>query len=377
MAAYIGNLEPIKQNKEAIIEYKSDNTNFLSSDKKINYNMKVPSVEADRASRELSRLTLNNPSSEIKQLIRKILINLGKLIDHFQLDSEDINFLLESVPDARSAFSWKYTPTNEKRIEKINELIYQLKNFDLVEDFDENFFQYAADLDTLMTAIAYRGIGPSWIKNTIKSSDRIQSFIKAFVDSGYLIEAIDEKQFPNRYNDNASHGCHDVVIRIISKKQDQVEKAELSKELSGLPPRIYRLNSYVTKALSEGVPMRAHVSGSVSLTLAALYFVLNLGKPKKEPNEADLIKLAGILCACYEIGDFHSFAETSAGIAHFYQMYVDKMSFSNANVKILEQINPSNFLALSIGFLNSSIDERSLDQFTIISQMILDSCTTC
>ncbi|WP_420421384.1 hypothetical protein [Simkania sp.] len=315
--------------------------------------------KASQASRELAKFSLANPSAETKVLVKENFRALGRLIEKYQLDVEDLDFLLEGVPDARSDFSWKYTPDREERLAKLEVLIQNLSHFDEVQDFDKNFAQYAADLDTLFTAIGYRAIGPSWIKNTHEPSERIKALVGDFRGSGFLIPALGAKEFPNRSADDAKNSQAPIAFEIPMGTQEKLHNQEEEKE--GLPSRLFTFDSYVAKGLSHGIPMRAHTSGSAPLTLAAQRFVLEVNQTQL--GESELVQTGGILCATYDLGDFHTFAETAAGIAHYYQTVFPDMSFLNEKISILEEVDPKTFLALGVGFLQSLVSKEDSMEF--------------
>lgn len=351
-----------------------DHSYLRTENGRINNVIEVPQLKSHEASRRLARLVLTYPSKETKELVKNAFVSLGFLIKKHGLNAKDLDFLLEAVPDARSPYSWKYTPDRGQRLKKLEVVLEQLKNFNQVEDFDDNFAQYASDLDTWMTAIGYRGIGPSWVENTTDPSKNVKALLRAFKDHNYIVAALGEKEFPNRSKEDASWGNHEMAIRIPLGVQDKVE-GETQGPQPGLPERLFTLDSYVAKGLAHGIPMRAHTSGSAPLTLAALQYVMNQGKKRVQPRESDLIKIAGVLCATYQLGDFHTLKETAAGISHFYQSYVRRMKFSNQGTKCLEDLTPKNFLGIGMGYLLSSLSLQAMSQFNWISSELMEIVT--
>ncbi len=222
-----------------------------------------------------------------------------------------------------------------------------------------------------MTSIGYRVIGPPWVKNKFPPSERVKNFLAKFKEGGYFAPNI-SKEFPFRNIEARVSQIHYLpIIEIPQGIQDEVIGGRLG-EHPGLPLRRYNYYSYVNQAVSSGIPMRAHASGSVSLTLAALKFVMEGGEEKIDLDEDKLIKFSGLLCAVYELGDFHTFTETAAGVANFYQNTIKDMQFCNDQIKILDQIEPKNFTALSMVFLNSIVSEEKQLTFTQISHEILE-----
>ena len=322
---------------------------------------------------DLSRLALNNPSLETKQLVKTALTGFGNIIQKYHLDSADVDYLVESVPDSRSAFTWRHTPNLIERRKMLDKLIFKLTHFDRVQDYNRNFAQYASDLETLTSALGYRAIGSSVKKDAqTKPSDNMKRLLDDMNKGGYIVPHVKLREFPHRPTDDASCYTSDIPsIEIPQGSQDEIVGG-LPGRQAGLPSRKFTLDSIVAKAVAHNIPMRAHISGTAPLTLAGLEFVLNNGEKRVRPDESTLIKLAGIISACYALGDFHSLAETAAGVAHFYQVYVDTMRFSNQNAKILEEVPAKTFYALSFGFLNSIVSDKAMECFNQKTQELLD-----
>ncbi len=332
---------------------------------------------------DLSRLALNNPSIEMRELVGKMYTCLGVIVTNYSLDAADFDFLVESVPESRSAFSWHHTPNLDTRREKLENLIHKLHHFkdveDFANDFREHFAQYAADLETIGSALGYRAIGSSVKKDTeTQPSENMQRLLADMNKGQYMIPHIGQTEFPHRRTDDASrYSVEYSKIKIPRGYQDEIEGGLPGKQM-GSSSRLFTVNSYVAKALSHNIPMRAHVSGTAPLTLAGFQFILNEGRPRLNSNgaeipldESSLMQLGGLLCATYALGDFHSIAETAAGVIHFYQGYTTPL-FSNTTVTRLEEVPAKTFYALSFGMLNSIISDRVVDKFNAKTQDLLD-----
>lgn len=327
--------------------------------------------------RAFSRFILNNPSLETRDLVHTLFSRLGVIVKKYNLTAEDFNYLLEAFPEARSAFSWRHCPDSVTRLKKLAEFVEKLKNFDTrFTDIDAHFAQYVSEIENITSAIGYRAINlnPSR-KPTTPLSDNLKQMLQD-VQADYHLDHISTKQFPHRKSDDDSRNTTPTPgrIEIPAGEQDAVE--------GGLPgpqkfnsARQFTPKSYVARALSHNIPMRAHVSATAALTLSGMEFILNEGRKRTTLDQNVLIKLSGLICASYEIGDFHSYAETAAGVAHFYQAYVDSMYFPTEDTGILEDIHPKTFYALSFGFLNSIVSNRAMEEFTAKSQELLDLYT--
>ena len=249
-------------------------------------------IHAAQASRALARFALEHPSEEIKVLIQDLFSGFGRLILRFNLNPDDLRFLLESVPDARSSFSMKYEPMVPLRYVAVDDAYNMLRDAAsgiFPSHFDSNFSDYASDIDTWMTAISYRMIGPSWIKNTYKKSEEMSAFIRE--GQPYLIPGI-SKEFPHREQD-ARYWIDDTVFECPGMTQEPYRDYPV---MDGMPARYFRARSYVANSLMTGIPMRAHVSGSAPLTLAAMKFVLEKGLYSYAMNsELTQILLSGLI----------------------------------------------------------------------------------
>lgn len=326
-------------------------------------------IRATFASRSLARFALNHSSEELISVVKDLFSGFGRLILRFDLKPDDLKFILESVPEARSSFSLKYEPVEEVRSGQVEAAYGMLINASFRRfpvDFLVNFADYASDIDTWMTAISYRMIGPTWIKNSYKKSSSMSRFLQE--GSLYLIPGI-SREFPNRGSDAR-----------ISQSQEVVECPGINQEpyrdypvLPGMPGRYFKSNSYVAESLNAGIPMRAHVSGSAPLTLSAMKFILEKGMNSFEMNSEPVqILLNGLIIALFDCGDYHSISESSAGVSYYYQSAFSQVDFHPFGAKYLESVSGRNWLALGIGYLSRIVAENSLDEFLLLSQDLLE-----
>ena len=324
--------------------------------------------KATQNSQKLAQFALNNPSDETKELVKSAFKGLGKLLSEYNLTPEDLDLLLNATPDARSIYSKKHTPDRAVRLSLLQDFIAQLKDFENVDDFDEHFSQYAAEFETLMTAIGYTAVGKG--VSSFQQSQEVKNLLKDFKESGFLVSYIAQEEFPHRTSEYIFSPLCFRKVTIRGENQAEVAKG-LPGRQKGLPSSSFSLESYVSRALEQGIPMRAHVSGSASVTLAMTRFALkNSGQSL---DEKTLLRAAGILCATYELGDYHSIAETAAGSSHFYQSSVQGMNFRNTEGQILEQIDPVVFLGLGIGYLSMVVHEEKMGQFDVLADHVISS----
>ena len=97
---------------------------------------------------------------------------------------------------------------------------------------------------------------------------------------------------------------------------DQEEKQPQQKT----PARHYSRNSWVGRAYMQAIPVRAHVSGTAPLVLAAIdaLFLSGSNPDRWFRQDENAIKFAAtLIVAHFHRGDFHSIAESACGVNHF------------------------------------------------------------
>jgi len=374
--------------------------------------------------RALARFTLEHLSDAMHTEVKQLCTSFGTMINMYGLTAEDLEFLLEAVPDARSECVSKYTPDREQRLAKIEtfrKLLLAAENEEFPSDFNANIEVHMINLETFMTALGYTSLpsssqfpeqlGPSWaplksgtptqrLKNFVA---RMAQFRVAPIGSGEAygfptrgvedsMEAVKKQTvkvevFHPDLQSAASDSVHPTVVEeehhifIPEGLQDSLPGASAAAQ-KGLPERMFIGNSYVTTGLKEGVSMRAHVSGSVPLTLASMHFCDVAGgfsaKTQKE-EELRLQMRAGFLTAIYECGDYHSPAETAAGVAHYHQTIANKRIYVHeqaegvklTNSQMLEHIPAKTFLGLAIGSMTQIVASKHQDEFAKIADRVL------
>lgn len=385
-----------------------------SSDKKFIICDQTKRISSSTA---LAHLTLNNLTHSAKYEIKHLLSQFGKLIDKYALDTEDLDFLLKATPDARCIMVPKWTEDATKRtsiIWEFKEMLLQAKDGIYPADFETNARTYAENLEAFATAIGYSALnpdkstlGPSWVEKDGTASESLKTMIKHIAEGPYIVSSVGETAewahaFPKRANESIPIDMQDVVagtdeviqddpksiqkpldstsIYIIeSYEQEHIDNREVTRK--GLDPRAFTHDSYVARGLRDGVAMRAHVSGSAPLTLAALRFFD--GSDARETSEDQLFLRAGFITAIYQLGDYHTIAETAAGISHYHQresytqkkddrIYTSENSLGAATTNYLEEISPVIFQNMGIGHMAKITHEEMQDAFTLASQKLLE-----
>jgi hypothetical protein len=355
---------------------------------------------------DLSSFSLTHLSEESKKEIKYLSGQIGKLIQKYNLQPEDLEFILEAVPDSRSLLIPKWTSDAKERLEKIQQFITICKDASrgVFSDVFNHPASLVCDIETLSTALGYCALcprspqlGPPWVK---KSKDRAPESVRACIadiDQGeFLVNSIGESKpwvraFPARFSEFVDISPEEAekssLVELYQKTHLEPTQTlliaphiqpSLGKALErrqGLKPRCFTGQSYPAKSINMGVHMRSHVSGSAPLTLAAMSFLDSLGK--NTISEDRLFTRAGLIISTYQLGDYHSFAETAAGVAHYHQMNFMKQDpsgfYVSDQVQCLEQISAPVFLSLALGHMLRTVDGQYAEEFQRMQQPILEA----
>ena len=356
---------------------------------------------------ELSKLTMDSLSEESKNEIKHLFAQMGKAIAKYNLNAEDIEYLLLAAPDARCRMIPKWTEERERRLEFIKEFIEASLNASrdiFSPEFDENIESWSIDIETICTSLGYCAIapnsaelGPPWIRKGSPAPESLKIMVKEIDKGQFLVPAIGDQAkeshaFPSRYQEFVKLDEASKDVKTHAKIRCDIEAPEdlstiicgaceqpavakgdfLSKE--GLKSSAFTKDSYVMRGLQSGVHMRSHVSGSAPLTLAAMDFLDAIDSPKASERQIQL--RGGLLVAIYQLGDYHSLAETAAGVSHYYQMRHIKDGkeavFVSDQVHYLQQLSPANFLALALGQMLSVISDETIESFQKLQQNLLE-----
>lgn len=330
----------------------------------------VPELKkADIASKEVARFVLANPSPEAVKDCNKFYDKFGNTIDKYKIDEGDVNHILEAIPSARSSIGWKQNPDQSQRLTKQKQWIDDIKSN--THCFcDKDFATASADRESITTGAGYRAINASWVGRTTTPSPGLTKMLEEIDTNDYLVAAIG-KEFPERSNEDMDNSSETRGVYFPQGIQDAIPGA--SGPQPGLIERAFTKKSYVSaKGIDNGIPMRAHVSGSMPLTLGVDEFIMNDGR-KRGQADPEAIRLAGgVFTALYDIGDYHTVAESAAGVEHRIQELTGNR-LTDKDRPMLNDVDPRNFLAMGIGMMNRVVDEKKLPEFNGKVQTLLES----
>ena len=389
---------------------------------------------------KISTFVMNNPSEEAIQDLKSHYKDLSKVFTDHDIQAEDLEYILWATPEARCTFSKHYCTDKQERLEKMNNFLSDLKSGALERSIDAgNYAEKAANLESILTALGYRAVGPSWIKDdkdekgeTIIRPENVKAICNIGVKQ-FLVSSIGDEEFPDRASDDANSKAKDSDLprkeleeSYVIPSEDQVKIDHNSNDApkSGLAERYFTKISYVAKGIEGKVAMRAHVSGSAPLSYAALNFLkshVEIGSSGESFNEtqvsdvkesaaegkkyyeeeiinrqplvgrvkiteAESQRFKGLLVASYSLGDYHSFAETMAGAAHYEQQMVYNKHdskegvpcelYRNKQADRLKNLSPRQMIGLSVGAWMGivSLESRVQAKFNdLVTNLIEDS----
>jgi hypothetical protein len=392
----------------------------------------------------LGAFVMKNPSKEVVVDIKSHYNDLAKLFIDYNIEADDLEYILWATPEARCTFSIKYSPDKKHRLKMMKAFLADLKSGHIERSINvNNFSERTANLESILTAIGYRSIGPGWVLDdkdeqgkTIERPNNVRAICNSGVSS-YLISSLGEDEFPKRSDDDADLSAKDSIVPrreledsylIPTQTQAKIDEHSIDPPQEGLAPRCFTKVSYVAQGIDTGIAMRAHTSGSAPLSFAALNFIKNYSNKsskimiqkglettkEREPiykgaqshltladtsknkgpstlfvnlSEIESQRFKGILVASYILGDYHSFAETMAGAAHYeQQMIYDKYHskqgesieiYRNTSKNRLVDLSPKCFLGLAAGSLMEIISTESKVQseFNHLLTDILEEAT--
>lgn len=315
----------------------------------------------------LSRIVMRNPSHEI----RKQLYRLHQIIKNvfISMPDDEINWLLGGVDVARGGF--KDAKSFKVFFQKDPEKITTSR---LITAFD-----------TLTTAIGYRAIDRDSGHPPIKPDPSQPGYtmytkIHALLD-GKFQPYPEEKTYSARGFDwYESPGDSDTVqgsyieteADVVSDASDVEDEEERQPGAPVAGIRFHQIlapgmekESWPAAASRGGIPIRAHLSGTVPLALTVLEQLYAISGETWFQYDDNVRKLSGaIFLPAYERGDFHTIAETAGSVAYFLQ--------SRAKVNSLP-IPPKQCLQIGLEYMQSATEDEIQKIIKASSDFILSN----
>ena len=280
----------------------------------------------------LSRAVMRNPSQEADGMLLSLHVRMKE--EFLSCSDEEIEWLLGGAiemahggfKDAASFRAFLNTDPTIKSPHSRSRLI--------------------TGIETIGTAIGYRMIQASWAKAPTApeyenfTPDQLKMYTKV-MDIRYrsggndaddmIVRSIGDV-YVNRYRDDVGkvsklpHDIESFEDTDLSDASDVDDKEEKQPQ-KYLPNRRFQKHadddrlSWVGAAHESKIDVRAHVSGTAPLALAGLEGLLRVsgeGKEKIIADDDSLRQLAGVLLLpTFARGDYHTIAETGAGVEHY------------------------------------------------------------
>ncbi|MCS5710676.1 hypothetical protein [Candidatus Berkiella aquae] len=253
-------------------------------------------------------------------------------------------------------------------------------------------------LETVATAIGYRMIHANWSLPPTNPNDPMQNATPAQKQMNELIQKIrftnGDVIMPPIGEAYVNRGFDDVARSPISLDDDidiEAEDVSEASDLDGideevvlpaqkLPARVFQKHndhalSWPAAALKSNIDVRAHTSGTAPLALSAIEGVLGYNRSGKLlTKEEELRKLSGaLLVASFLRGDFHTPAETQAGVEHYIS---EKKKRKNPSLKT-QLLQPKAAFTLALNSMseaskNSKVSKKDKLALQSAIQMLSD-----
>ena len=321
-------------------------------------------------------------------------------------DPDNLN---KSVVDSLMRISMRYP--SEKTRERINILHDKMKNtfasmpdealewlrggsakvarggFNSVEDLkaflhaDPSKLEPSAlvtGLETILAAMGYRSIHADWVMEPFApetpAQEKMDRLIKELVVP-HRVPAIGKERYPDRADDSIESKPqfkseeYSLVMGLRRPQLSEASGAEEAVVHERLDERRFReILGWTAVAKASGVDIRAHTSGTCPLEVAAVAGFLDDEEWFHNDKEAAAF-LASLTIPSFHRGDFHSVAETYAGIHHFLHERAEKAGKSSEKMKAA--ISPRDALKGALSALQKTIKKELRHDFGAASSEVI------
>ncbi|WP_115707083.1 hypothetical protein [Legionella sainthelensi] len=283
--------------------------------------------ENNRETKEISRAVMRHPDSEV---IQQLEFTRQRMAEEFgKMSDEALTWLLGGSSEmSRGGFQDSSTKTAAQKFREFLEA-------------DPGTIppqKLITGIETIGTAMGYRAIHASWVEPPFTAEtpdqklmdDKIQEVMKDKltrpIGDIYTARGKDDiakellKPNPSYEGSIITGEQEDVSSASENEEEDQLPRKSLdsrkfrSEVRKGFP-------SWIGAAVDGGIEIRGHTSGTCPLTLAAIDGLCSSGKGPGSTwldEKSNFESLAGALTvAPFQRGDYHSIAETAAGVNHY------------------------------------------------------------
>ncbi len=262
---------------------------------------------------------MRNPNFEVMkqlQILHQIIKN-----EFVNMPDESIVWLLGGAPKSRGGFKDAKS----------------FKDFFNKEPLTIPPSRLITALNTIITAIGYRAVDAKWVTPPIQPNANhhhyayiMHSQIKTKFPRYALPPTIGRHAYTARNLDEVSDECtfvedYEEILPDDNSEASDVEYMEEKKPQKISSQKFFRKKlhhqlefSWPVGAQLGNIPIRCHVSGTTPLILAIINQLFESNGHQWIKEEDNVRKLTGaLLHPNYERGDYHTLAETSAGVEYY------------------------------------------------------------
>lgn len=266
----------------------------------------------------IARTVMRNVSPEIEKQLHTLHTMICKEFAH--MSDESIQWLLDAVPAARGTFK--------------NPMSF--RSFFQHEPSTISSSRLITAIDSITAALAYRAINspkapPPIIPVNTPAQEMYDKIHQMF--DGSMTPFLGEKTYSMRNIEflnpsQITSGYVEAYADDVSDVSDMEDDGE-KKPKKKLPSNYFkvRLNplregyTWAAAAQKGHIPIRGHVSGTTPLALSIINCLYNREQNPWLQDKENTRTLAGaLLLPSYVRGDFHSIAETTAGVEYYLQV---------------------------------------------------------
>ncbi len=276
----------------------------------------------NRETKEISRAVMRHPDSEV---IKQLEFAHKRMAESFSsMSDEALTWLLGGSSEmARGGFQDSKTQTAAQKF----------REFLKTDPSTIPPQRLITGIESIGTAMGYRAIRASWVEPPFAPEtpdqqimdDKIQEVmgdkLTKSISTVYTIRAKDDLVVSPAPGSREIMGeQEDVSSASENEEEDQIPRKliDTRKFRSEVRPGHY---SWIGAAVDGGIEVRGHTSGTCALTLSAIDGLCSSGKEPRSTwldDQANFEALAGALTvAPFQRGDYHTIAETAAGVNHY------------------------------------------------------------
>ena len=347
----------------------------------------INDIGMEKSSTKQRRKTYDDDTKQkIKKICRVVMrYPSTEILEQLEYIRQRMNEEFSTMPD--EALSWLIDGSSQNSRGGFQEgphktAIQKFKDFLIAPSGTIPPQRLITGIETIATAMAYRGVCLQWGKPPFQPQTYEQVLmykkIRKFLNKTLVMP------IGNVYTTRAQDLLSDLAIstsyqEVTIGRQEDVSSAseaeeEEQKQKEIMKSRVFRKNldstnlTWVGNAEKRGLQVRAHVSGTGPLILATIEGLCSSGTGSRKnwlEDDINLKSLAGVLIIpTFQRGDYHSIAETGAGVHH----YLTERNIKRGKYILNTPLNPSDAFENAMSMLvagSSSAQARNEDNLSI------------